>query len=333
MPITFWPGQLTRRAQFYQQFAQLTSAGVRVIESLEMIRRGPPSLSYRRPLGHLLERLKQGCTLTESLRSLGRWLPVFDLALISAGEHSGRLDAVCRLLANYYEDKARLLRQMIADLMYPLFIFHFAIFLFPAINLFSGGGSWVGYLLKTFGVLIPIYLLVFLLVYAAQGRHGQGWRSFMEAMLRPVPVLGKARHFLSLSRLAAALEALINAGVTIIEAWDMAAAASGSPAIQRAVQRWKPLVQEGMMPGEAVRNSSLFPEMFSNFYQSGEVSGQLDDSLRRLHVYYEEEAVRRMRFLAQWLPRMIYFGIAFYIAYRVVMFYSNYFDQLNQIMK
>src|SRR5262249_49786933 len=153
MPITFWPGQLSRRAHFYQQFAQLTAAGVRVIESLEMIRRGPPSFSYRQPLGRLVDKLKEGFTLTEALRSLGRWLPVFDLALISAGEHSGRLDAVCRLLANYYEDKARLLRQMIADLGYPLFIFHFAIFLFPATKMFTGGMTWTGYLLRTVGVL------------------------------------------------------------------------------------------------------------------------------------------------------------------------------------
>jgi type II secretory pathway component PulF len=331
MPLTILPGQLARRSQFYQQFAQLTSAGIRVIEALEMIRRGPPSRSYRKPLGRIIENLKAGYTLTEALRSQGRWLPAFDLALIGAGEHSGRLDAVCRLLADYYEGNALLLRQMIGDLLYPVFVFHFAIFLFPMISVFNGK-DWIYYLTHTLGVLIPIYFLLFLSIFAAQGRHGLWWRSIMEAVLRPVPVLGKARHYLALSRLAAALEALINAGVTIIEAWDMAAAACGSPAIQRAERAWKPRVLEGWTPAEAVRNCRLFPEMFSNFYHSGEISGQLDDSLRRLHIYYREEATRRLRLLAQWVPRLIYFGIAFFVAYRIIIFYTGYFNTINQIL-
>ena len=49
--------------------------------------------------------------------------PPFDIALVQAGEHSGRLDAVFKLLAAYYNDRAALLRQMISDLAYPAFRF------------------------------------------------------------------------------------------------------------------------------------------------------------------------------------------------------------------
>ncbi len=98
--------------------------------------------------------------------------------------------------------------------------------------------------------------------------------------LRFIPVLGTARHYLALSRLAAALEALISAGVNIFEAWDLAAAASGSPALRRAVADWRPKITAGQMPSEAVRACRLFPEMFANFYASGEISGKLDESLR-----------------------------------------------------
>ena len=141
----------------------------------------------------------------------GHWLPAFDIALLQAGEHSGRLDACFRLLADYYTDRARLARQMISDLAYPAFLLHFAIFIFPFAQFFSSG-NWVVYLCQTVGVLIPLYALVALMIFAAQSRHGETWRACFESLLRPIPVLGVARHDLALARLASALKRCLAPG-------------------------------------------------------------------------------------------------------------------------
>ena len=332
MPLILTPRQFTQRAHFYQQLGQLLAAGVPVINALEMLGRNPPARSYREPIERILLQLSQGATIADAMEHLGRWMPAFDIALVRAGEHSGRLDAVFKLLADYYTDRAGLLRQMISDLAYPAFVFHMAIFLFPFIDFFKNGDA-VAYFVKTFGILIPLYAVIFLMIYSAQGRRGEQWRSFLERVMKPVPMLGTARHWLALSRLAAALEALLNAGVTIIEAWEMAAAASGSPAISRAVLAWKPLVVNGQTPSEAVRVSPQFPELFANLYYSGEVSGQLDDSLRRLQTYYHEEGSRKLHLLAQWFPRFIYLMVAALVGFKVISFYTGYFNQLNDIMK
>jgi type II secretory pathway component PulF len=328
MALILTPGQLSNRSEFYLQLAQLTAAGVPLIKSLDMLGRNPPARSYRKPLAEILEHLSHGETFAGSLSRLGLWTPTFDIALIRAGEHSGRLDVVFRLLGNYYADRARLLRQMITDLAYPVFVFHMAIFLFPFIKWFSDNNLHA-FLLRTFGVLIPLYAAVFGIAYASQGRRAAGWRSFMERVLKPIPVLGTARQYLALARVAAALEALLNAGVTIIEAWEMAAGACGSPAVQRTVMAWKPRVQAGVTPAEVVCASPEFPELFRNLYNSGEVSGQLDDSLRRLHTYYQEEGTRKLHLLAQWVPRAIYLGIALMVAYRVIGFYTSYFQEIR----
>ena len=174
------------------------------------------------------------------------------------GEQSGRLDACFRLLADYYADRARIARQLIADLAYPAFLLHFAVFMLPFSQFFLSG-NWVRYLCRTFGVLLPIYAAIALVVYAAQGRHSEGWRALVERLLRPVPFLGAARRDLALGQLAAALEALLNAGVTVVEAWELAGAASGSPALRRAVLAWRPLVDGGRTPAETLRASRSFP--------------------------------------------------------------------------
>lgn len=326
--MIFTPGQLSRRADFYHQVGQLTGAGLGLIRALEQIKQHPPDRSYREPIGRLLEQIAGGCTLTEAVQRSGHWLPAFDIALLQAGEQSGRLESCFRLLADYYTDRARLARQMIGDLAYPAFLLHFAIFIFPFAQFFTSG-NWVAYLTQTVGVLIPLYVVVALMIYAAQSRHGETWRACVESFLSPIPVLGVARHYLALARLSAALEALLSAGVTIIEAWELAATASGSPALRRTVLGWRPLVDGGQTPAEAIVESGRFPELFAAQYATGEVSGQLDDTLRRLHVYYQEEGSRKLHAVSRWVPRAIYFCVVIMIAYRIIHFYTGYFNMVR----
>jgi type IV pilus assembly protein PilC len=328
MPLILTPGQFTQRAQFYYQLSQLTGAGLGLIYALEQLKRSPPARSYRQPIQQLLEQLGHGYTFNEALQRIEQWLPVFDVALLEAGEQSGRLEACFRLLADYYTDRARLARQVIADLAYPAFLFHFAIFILPFAEFFRTG-NWLLYLCQTIGVLAPIYVVAALVIYAAQNRHGERWRGWVESGLHRVPILGQARRCLALSRLAAALEALLSAGVTIIQAWELAAAASGSPALRRVVLAWRPLVDGGQTPGEALNASGRFPELFANQYVTGEVSGKLEESLSRLHIYYQEEGSRKLHALAQWTPRAVYLIVALLIAYRVITFWMGYFKDIQ----
>jgi len=328
MSITFTPGQFRRRADFYYQLAQLTVAGLGLVQSLEQLERNPPGASYRRPIGQLLDSLRQGETLADALRRTPGWLPSLDVALLGAGEHSGRLDAAFRLLAEYYADRARLARQVIADLAYPVFLLHFAVFIRPFPQLFLTG-NWAVYLQQTLGVLLPLYIVVFAGIYAVQSRHGESWRSFLEMLFAWVPVLGRARRSLALARLCAALEALLSAGVTIIEAWELAVVASASPALTRTVRGWRSDLENGRTPAEMVRESNRFPDLFSSQYAAGEISGKLDETLRRLQQYYQEEGTHHLQTLAQWVPRAIYLVIVLAIAYQILTFWMGHFGQIG----
>lgn len=328
--LTMTPGQLARRGEFYFQMAQYCAAGLGVTSALQYIQKQPPSRAYAAPVRRTLGELGHGLTLFEALRR-PPWLPDFDLALIEAGEKSGRLDFCFRALANYYEMRAQLARQILSDLAYPLVLFHLAVFLLPFAEFFISG-DLVQYLRQTLGVLVPFYGIVFFLVWAGQSAHGHRWRAFLEMVLHPIPVVGSARASLALARLCLALEALLSAGVTIIEAWEMAARASNSPRLARAVARWRPDLENGRTPAEVVRSSGVFPELFSAQYMTGEVSGQLEDTLGQLHRYYQEESSRKIHNLSAWLPRIFYFTIVLVIGYRIVSFWTTYFQQVQQIM-
>jgi type II secretory pathway component PulF len=126
---------------------------------------------------------------------------------------------------------------------------------------------------------------------------------------------------------------LISAGVTIVEAWQIAVLACGSPALNRAVLNWKPQLLDGHTPAQLLSESREFPEVFCNLYHTGEISGQLDESLRRLHEYYQDEGTRKLRALAQWTPKIVYFTVMLAVAYTIISFWSNYYggiaDALN----
>jgi type IV pilus assembly protein PilC len=332
MPLIITPGQLRLRSELYHQLGVTISAGLSIHQALEHIKQNPPSRSLRPMVAQWLDNLLEGHPVVESLRLMGNWMPSFDLALLEAGEQSGRLDACFKLLAVYYQERAQMARQVISDLMYPLFIFHLAIVLFAFISFIQPGGSAFWFVATILGVFVPLYAGAFFLMYACQGRRGERWRSAIEKILRPVPLLGTARRDLALARLAAALEALLNAGVGIIGAWELAATASGSPAFRRTVQSWREPLEKGATPSQLVSDSPEFPDIFRNLYHTGEVSGQLDQTLGRLHTLYQDDGSRKMRMVAQWTPRLIYFGIICYVGFRIIAFYTGYFNQIGQII-
>jgi type II secretory pathway component PulF len=332
MSLFLTPRQLERRAEFYHQLGVLLSAGMTLHQGLEQIKRSPPDRSLGEKASRWLEYLTQGSTVTQAVRQLGKWMPAFDEALIDAAEQSGRLDACFKLLALYYRERAQLVKQTISDLLYPLFVLHVAVFLFPFID-FVKTGNVFRYVVSVLAVLVPLYGAALAIIVASQGRHGENWRATLERLLRRVPVLGVARRDLALARLAAALEALLNAGVPIIGAWELAATASGSPELRRTVYRWRtPLTDGASTPAELVADSGVFPDIFANLYHTGEVSGTLDQSLGRLHNLYQEEGLRRMRLFAQWTPRLVYFAICIVVGWRIITSYAGYVNQLNDVM-
>jgi type II secretory pathway component PulF len=329
MALIVTPGRLNDFSEFYHQLASMTSAGLGVMQALQQLERSPPARSFREPIRRLSEQLARGATFSEGLAAQPGWLPTFDLALLEAGEQSGRLDICCRLLADYYRERSRLARQTLSDLAYPIFLLHAMVFIKPTLSLLFGS-TFKQFASETILMVCPLYLVAFLLVFACQGRHGEKWRGRVESLLGMLPMVGTARRNLALARLAAALEALLSAGVHMIQAWELAAGASGSPALRKAVLAWHPELERGSTSAELLQRTRQFPEMFANMYSTGEVSGTLDDTLKRLNRLYQEEGARKLKAACELAPRLVYLIVAVAIAASVLKGWQKYFDEVNR---
>lgn len=332
MNLVVTPRQLLVRSEYYHQLGAMLAAGMPVRQSLETLRKSPPSTSLRPGIQNTLLHLEQGFTFTESVMRGDASIPSFDVALIAAGEKSGRLDQCLRLLAEYYRSRAEIIRQAASQCAYPVLILHVAIGLAPIQRLVLQGDV-AGYLGVVAAGLLPVYGTVLLLIYLCQGAKGETWRAILEGIWDKVPLLGAARRNLALARLSMSLEALLSAGVPILQSWPLAALASGSTRLRKSTASWMPMAEDqGHPPGEIIAGLGDYPEMFANLYATGEKTGTLDDTLKRLHRHYQEEGMRGMRQVGTWFPRFVYFGILGWVAFSVVRFYVGYFKQLSDVM-
>jgi type II secretory pathway component PulF len=331
MSLLTTPGQLTSRSELFHQLGQVTASGIGLIDALEILHRNPPRPSLRTPIARLTAQLQAGNTFGDSLERAGGWLSTFDVALLQAGEKSGRLPDCFRLLSNYYAERARLARQVIAFSVYPLIVFHVAVFLFP-ISRFTDlilKGAIVPFVAQKAAVLAPIYGLVLFACFAMQSTRAEGWRRAVERVLGGVPILGKARRSLAVARLSVALEALLNAGVNMIEAWTIASVASGSPALRRIVAEETPRMLSGSPPSDIVSAHREFPPAFVSLYHTGEVSGTLDDALRRGYALFQEEGSRGLKQFVFGLAGVFVAGVMLLVAFNIIRFYVGYFQQIG----
>ncbi|HYG22403.1 MAG TPA: type II secretion system F family protein [Verrucomicrobiae bacterium] len=330
------PRQLSLRAELYHQLGSMISAGIPLIRALEMAVSNPTTRVSRGAIEQLIASLKSGLTFSESMTAVHGWMPDFDIALLGVGEKSGRLDASFRQLSAYYAARAKIIRDTIAGLIIALATLHVFLLVFP-LNMMVAAvqGLWsndygplIRFAVQKLLIFGTAYGLVFLFIFLAQGNRAEVWRSLVEKFLRVIPMFGTARHHLVLARLSAALEALVTGGISIVQSWELAAAASGSPELRRRVARWKPELERGATPAELVNSSRYFPETFANLYSSGEQSGQLDEMLGRIKTYFEEDGFRRLSNFSRVMNGTIYGLVVMLVGYNVITFYMERFGAM-----
>jgi type II secretory pathway component PulF len=337
--VTITPGQLNRRAELYYQMGSMLAAGVPLIKALEMVSNNPSIHVSRKTVLALIQHLKTGLNFSESMVKVQGWMPEFDIALLSVGEEAGRLDESFKTLAGYYTTRAQIIRDTIAGLLVSMATLHVFLLIFPLSLLiqfvmgifYNDYSRCAPFIIEKIAVFGGGYALVFFFIFASQGQRGEKWRSIRESIFAVVPILATALRFLVLSRLAAAMEALTNAGVSVTKAWQLAAAATGSPRLRRQIADWPALLESGITPAELIHRSSYFPEMFANLYTTAELSGNVDETLGRLRAYYQEEGFRKLRVFTRIMNGIIYGLIVLLVAYTVINFYVGYFNSALQM--
>jgi type II secretory pathway component PulF len=156
-------------------------------------------------------------------------------------------------------------------------------------------------------------------------RTTPGTAALDEAVLY-VPVFGGLFRMIDTSRFARTLGLLLDAGVDLPAALELASEVMALAPYRRVMLHMKEAIREGSDLLDAMTTSRRFPIDVLSRVEAGEDSGKLPESLDKLADDYDERVavtVKNLGSLVQPLLMLILGGIVFFIALAFIMAYVS----------
>jgi type IV pilus assembly protein PilC len=292
---------------FLRQWATMQSAGMTVIQTLNVLAEQVPNEAFGKVISKMAINVQEGMTLTEALqKNKGVFDKVF-INLISAGENSGTLDKILDRLAVYYEKMAAIRRKMISASMYPAIaltavigiVIALLVFVVPMFQkMYSSQG---GQLPAPTQALIDvsnylkshiIHMIVIIgsaiggVIYAFKDEEA---RKKVDPFLLLIPVIGPLLRKSALAQFCRTLGTLTQAGVPILDAFTLAAKTAGNFEIEEAAMRVQASVKEGTTISGPLGKEKAIPKMMVSMIAIGEQTGELEKMLIKISEFYEDE--------------------------------------------
>ena len=291
-----------------RQLSTMISAGIPLLESLEILQEQAMDQGFKMALDKIIERVRAGSDFSTALSEHPKLFTKIYVNMIKAGEASGQLDVILQRLADYMESIEELKREIKAAMTYPVI----SLFLILAITV----GLIVGIVPKFQEIFVqlqmtdlpaPTKILLaisdalrnnfwavlggFILVGVAFWlyiRTKTGQRQWHWALLH-MPVFGPLFRKVAISRFSRTFATLIQSGVPMLGALDIVAATAGNVLVEEAVLKAKDAVSRGETLGDPLAATKVFPPMVTRMVSIGEKTGALEKLLMKIAEFYDQE--------------------------------------------
>lgn len=295
-------------AMVTRQIATMLSAGVPLVQSLNIVSQGHEKESMRELLGTVNNEIQAGVPVADALRSHRKYFDELYCDLVAAGEHSGALDAVYDRIATYKEKTEALKSKIKKAMFYPAAVIAVAfgvtmlllIFVVPQFEeIFASFGAELPVFTQ---IILSIsesvqnswYIIIGVLVaagYSFKKAHfnSQKVRDKTDLFLLKLPILGPILHKSAIARFSRTLATTFAAGVPLLEGLESAAGASGNALYRKGILDARREVESGLMLNIAMRTTNIFPDMLIQMIMIGEEAGSIDDMLNKVANIYEME--------------------------------------------
>ena len=316
-------GSVRRRdlINFCFHLNQLTRAGVPILESLADLRDSGESPRLRGVVAALVESVEGGKTLSAALAEHpGVFDPVF-VALIRAGEDSGRLTEVLEKLLESLKWQDELAAHRRRLLLYPslLLVVVCSVVLFLMLYLVPRLADFI----RDMGQQLPSHTRLLLFVSDTLVKHwplilglpaalaaaaviiarrSAAARLLIDDLKLRLPVVGEILRKIVLSRFAAVFAIMYASGIPIIEALRATENVVGNRRIKGALEQAGEMIAQGQQVAAAFQHVGLFPPLVIRMLRVGESTGALDTALQNVGYFYNRdvrEAVDRAQALIE----------------------------------
>lgn len=315
-------------AVWTRQLSSLLSAGLTIERSLASLLEEAQNPPQRRLISTLLEQVKAGSALSSALEGLnraehGRVFNAVYRAVVSAGERSGTLAQLLERLASEQENAQALKGKLLGAALYPAIVTSVALMIVTFLMLYvvpQIASAFVGA-----KQALPFLTQIMLSVSAWLKGHWSmivafcllGGAALMIALMRPrlrlkfdsallrLPLLGGLIGRYNAARFASTLGVLMQAGVPILSALEVASGTANNAAMRQDLQDVQRLVREGSPLAVALASKARFPKLLSTFARLGAETGQAGEMLGRVGTQLGQQVQQRAMNLAAILEPLL----------------------------
>ncbi|MCG1017305.1 MULTISPECIES: type II secretion system inner membrane protein GspF [Burkholderiaceae] len=317
--------KLSQREQalFTRQLASLLIAGLPLDEALGVLTDQAEREYIRELIAAIRAEVLGGQSLAGALAQHPRDFPEIYRALVSAGEHTGKLGLVLSRLADYIEQRNALRSKIQLAFTYPAIVtlvaFSIVTFLLSyvvpqVVSVFASTKQQLPLLtvmmmsLSSFvrhgwwAILLTVVVTIWLVRRILQQ---SGPRLAFDRWLLGAPLAGKLVRGYNTVRFASTLGILTAAGVPILRALQAAGETLNNRAMRSLVDEAIVRVREGTSLSRALGNTRTFPPVLVHLIRSGEATGDVTSMLDRASEGEALELERRTMFLTSLLEPLL----------------------------
>ena len=320
---------------FTRKLAILLNAGVPLLEALESLATHEEDERMKTIVEAIIRKLEGGHSLQAALLEHPKIFSQAYVAMIAAGENSGKITLVLHRLSHWLEESGELASRVCRALTYPAFTlltsFGLLVLLFWTIvpgmlETVAGIGAelpWptlvVARLSECFRNPLCWVLGVLSLLPLVRYSQTEAGKRELYSVLCGVPGVGPAVIYSGAARYAATLALLIRSGTNLLDAVPLAARASGSPSYAEDSKRISNLLKEGIQLSEAwAKPSKNYPPLLVTMMVAAEESGSLVETLEKAAELMKREANFRIQQLTIMLEPLLLGAVSVVVGFIVV---------------
>ena len=313
----------TELVVFTRQLATMISAGISLLESIEVLAEQAESPGMKLCCERLASELRSGSDLSSALQTCPKIFNPLYVSMVAAGEASGQMDVILSRLADYVEATEELKREIKSAMTYPAI----SLVLVLGITAFLMIGVVPGFkdVFDGLGVALPAltqavlacsdwlgshwYLLFFgglggFFGFTVFKKTDQG-RLLLDHLMLRVPIFGQLSRKVALARFSRTFATLVRSGVPIMGTLDIVADTAGNMVVANTVRESRESVRNGNMLSEPLGQSKVFPPMVTRMIAIGERSGALENLLEKIAEFYDSQVKATIKSLTSLIEPLL----------------------------
>lgn len=335
---------LTTIVFFTRQLATMFAAGLTIERALHFLSAEEKHKKFKAVVLKIESDVKKGLLLSDALE---RHPGVFNnlyIALVRAGEVSGKLSETLDDLATYFETVEDTQRRVKSAMYYPVFIM---IFLFAMLLLtFTTIIPKFAEIYDQLGSDLPFYTLVmtniaawvtknvFTVLFMSFLIYLALWmftltdmgRLLWDRILLRLPIFGKMVRQSILAKFTKTFGILISAGVSILEAMELTTRVVGSRVFELAIDQAAQDIENGVNISRALKDTETFPPIMIQLISTGEETGEIDNLALKASDFYTKQVNATIDRLTSILEPVLLLFVASVIGVIVVATYLPIFQ-------